>query len=53
MDADTAYKVNRLLLCERFHWTLGEVDAMDMQDLAETQALMRALDLARRPAGSN
>jgi hypothetical protein len=42
-----------LLLCERFHWTLGEVDAMDMLDLAETQAILRALDLARKPGGGN
>jgi hypothetical protein len=42
-----------LLLCERFHWTLGEVDGMDMLDLAETQAILRALDLARTPGGGN
>lgn len=53
IDHDTAYKVNRLLLAERFHWTLDTIDALDMQDLAETQALLRALDLARKPAGSS
>lgn len=53
LEYDTSYKVHRLLLAERFHWTLDYIDGLDMLDIAETQALVRALDLARKPSGGN
>jgi len=53
VDYDTSYKVNRLLLAERFHWTLDYIDGLDILDISETQAILRALDLARRPSGGN
>lgn len=53
LDYDTHYKMERLMLAERFGWTLDYIDTLDMQDFAETPALLRALELARRPSGGS
>lgn len=46
LDEETAYKLTRLTLAERFGWTFEYIDSFDTWDYEETLMLLDAKDKA-------